>query len=455
MSVGHVAKLLDAGVTPEQVHALRTCLGEGAGPTLARQSNGALVELGAVAEFLAPMMSDPLVQEAVARMHQPTDSQRVSPVTALARLAPVPRSSLPTLLRVIADPLFPLWGTLSAEGRFARLYQNRQVLDLVARYGATVWELLGKGSEPALRQQTLEQLARQVADHPQTADDLVDAVLQARTPRAMADAVQIPRPPRAVRPRATTEIGADPTDPLWSTFLTQAQSFARDHPEWWAAATAPAGDPPVARDAADVQTDLATLYQIQSRARRGAYRALSHADREILLRNYVSELRELGWTGATRQTWANQASGALSEALFLPEGARTQINLAHPAGGFTRVDYLLPAETAVIPGRPNYGEQKSDELSGPLTGGRVAAEDVAKCRAYVVHGVLDQPAITAAGGAHLIDFVRSPGNTATLVAMYDVLLAPDSPYSAARIGGRDWIVKAQWPAARAAMLATP
>jgi hypothetical protein len=455
MSAGQIAKLLDAGVTPEQVHALRTCLGEGAGPTLARQSNGALVELGAVAEVLAPMMSDPLVQEAVARMHRPTDSQQVNPVTALARLAPVPRSSLPTLLGVIADPLFPLWGTLSTEGRFTRLYRDPQVLDLVARYGPTVWELLSKGSEPALRQQTLEQLARQVADHPQTADDLVDAVLQARTPRAMADAVRIPRPPRAVRPRATAEISADPTDPLWSTYQGQAQTFARDHPEWWAEATAPAGDPPVARAAADVQADLATLYQIQSRARRSAYGGLSHDDRVTLLRNYIEALRELGWTGATRQTWANQASGALSEALFLPEGARTQVNLANPAGGFTRVDYLLPNETAVIASRPNYVEQKSDELSGPSTGGRVAAGDVAKCRLYVAHGVLDEPAISAAGGAHLIEFVRSPGNTETLVAMYDVLLAPDSPYSAARIGGGDWIARAQWPAARAVMLATP
>ena len=455
MSAGQIAKLLDAGVTPAQVHALRTCLGDGAGPALARQSNTALVELGTFAEHLAPMSSDPVVQSAVARLQRPIDSQAVNPVTALQRLAPVPPDRLPTLLGVIADPLFPLWGTLTAEGRFARLYENPQVLDLVARYGSTVWELLSKGSEPALRRQTLEALARQVAEHPETADDLVDSVLEARTPRAMADAVRIPRPPRAVRPRATVAITADPSDALWSTYQSQARTFARDHPAWLAERTAPSGDPPVARPISEVHDELATLYQIQSRARRGAYGGLSHEERLTLLDNYIEALREFGWTGPARQTWTNQASGALSEALFIPEGARGQVNLPNPAGGVTRVDYLLPAEASVIAGRPNYVEQKSDELSWPNETSRVASADVAKCRSYVTDGVLDEPAITRAGGVHLIEFVRSPGNAATEIAMLDVLLAPDSPYSAARIGGGNWITKAQWPAVRAGRLATP
>jgi hypothetical protein len=90
-------------------------------------------------------------------------------------------------------------------------------------------------------------------------------------------------------------------------------------------------------------------------------------------------------------------------------------------------------------------EQKSDKLSMPGIQG-ISAGDVAKAREYVRQGNLDRPGIEQIGAAHVIEFIRSPGNEVTRAAMLDVLLAHDSPFAAARIGDGQWITKEDWQA---------
>jgi hypothetical protein len=59
----------------------------------------------------------------------------------------------------------------------------------------------------------------------------------------------------------------------------------------------------------------------------------------------------------------------------------------------------------------------------------------------------------AGEAVHLIEYVRVP-NEATREAMYDILLAPDSPLTAVKFGDLPWMTRAQW-AARHGVAAAP
>lgn len=90
------------------------------------------------------------------------------------------------------------------------------------------------------------------------------------------------------------------------------------------------------------------------------------------------------------------------------------------------------------------------------TGTAVSAADVRLAEQHRIDAVLDKPGIVAApaetlpgfqapagGAVHMIEYVRAP-NQATREAMYDVLLAADSPLSAVKFGDQPWMTRDQW-----------
>ncbi|MFE9690596.1 DUF4157 domain-containing protein [Micromonospora sp. NPDC005806] len=464
--VKQIARLLDAGVTPDQVRALRTWLGESAGAYLDRRSlsRADLEVLGRAAEQLAPLLGNPDVDAGLARMARPGGDRKVGPLKIAKRLAEVPPAKLPTLLRIFADPLFPVRGL---QDRHYDLLREPNVIDLIGQYGATLWRQMNLPQDYQVREQALRALADKVAANPAGGPDLVQAVLDAKTARAMATVVELPPPQRKVSPRrGGIDLAEAPGTAEWETALLQAGEFARDHPEWLAQAMQPQRGGIPARTQAEVEALLARTYMAEARARRQYYDYLSHDDKLVLLRNFVELTRQLGWEGRL-QTWANRASGAVSEGLFLPEGARPQIRLPHPGEAPNKptiIDYELPADKRVVPDRRNFVEQKSDALSAPSSRG-VDAGDVALARKYVGDARDDAPGVAAApantrpgfeapgGGVHMIEFVRTP-NDVTMEAMLDVLLAPDSPFEAAKFGDGPWVTKAAWQA-RQPVIASP
>lgn len=455
-----VARLLDAGVTPGQVSALHGWLGQATQARVAGARDPAqLTQLATVAERLAPLRGDPAVEAALTRMSEPNPVSGyplLSPARIAERLIGVPPDQLPAFLRIVADPFFA--SPTSLTGAPLRLLQEPAIIRLIDRYGSALWAEFSSGAGDPRRRGVLRDLAERVAAFPEGANDLVRRVVEAGTTREQEIVLNLPAPPRAPsRPRPTPQFEAAPDHPQWPKHLERARSFAEGHADWLARGRQPQGGETVPRARAEVETMLATLYHVEWLARLGAYDGMSHGQKIALLDNFVTLTRRAGLQGSY-QIVANRAAGAVSEALFLPEGATPHVRLVHPGGtnaNPTVVDYELPAAGRIIPGRRNFVEQKSDLLSGSDAG--ISAADVATARAYVADAVLDRPGVDAPGvsGAHLIEFVRSPGNEVTRAAMLDVLLAEGSPFSAARFGGGEWVTKDAWHAMRGGSVPSP
>jgi len=447
LTPGQVARLMDAGLPASQIQALHGWLGEGTGRVVSgRASAQDLANLGGLAENLAPLRGDPAVEAALARFAEPQGplgTPRTGPTALASRLARFTPEQLPKVLRLLADPLFVELNQFS-EAQL-NLLQRPGVLELVGRYGSSLWDALVRGRTNPER--VLGELARRVQADPASADDLVNAVLDARTPARQARVLDLPAPPRRPRPSRSVTIAADTTDPSWGQYRDRAEQFATDHPEWLATATAarPDGSPGPSRT--QVLEAMATLRQVESRVRRGVYDSLTHEQRLQLLDNAGELTRLAGLTGPN-QGVANQATGAISEALFLPEGAVRQVRLPGPAGtGTTITDFELPEGGRVVPGQRNFVEQKSDRLRGEGMDG-VDSADTALARRYVADAILDAPALAmpTVNGAHLLEFVR-PTNPDNQAAMLRIIFGPTSPFQAARFGGGPWILRASWLAA--------
>jgi hypothetical protein len=466
-SAQQAAKMADAGLDVAQMRALRAFAGERANAVVDRTSLGKLRDVGEFAARIEPLLGEPKTQAALAHLQE---AGTTNPATIAEHLRGVPAEQLPALLRVLADPLLQLRGL---QEQHWKLLSNPDVVALVDTYGSAIWRDLYKSAPGGRSHTVLERLAARVAASPAEGEALVEAVLKARTTRAQERVLDIPAPPRAPRRQRGPEIKAAPDDALWGGFVTDAQTFVDTHPEWRAWATR--GENPPTRG--ELIERVATISQIRSLARRGQYDHLTREQRLTLLDDYIRFTRETGFTGDFVGP-GNQASGALSEALFLPPGARRGVRLPHtpldpsvpidPAKILetTLPDYEMPSPDRVIPGVRNFVEQKSNRLSAGR-GTDVDADDVNLAKGHLADAKKDQPGIAAAaaetlpgfeapagGAVHLIEYVRVP-NKATREAMYDILLAPDSPLTAVKFGDLPWMTRQQWAAHRAVPATAP
>lgn len=444
-SSGQAAKMADAGLDVPQMRALRAFAGEGGPGLVDRLSPGALREVGQFAERIEPLLGDPVTLAALDRLRE---AGTTNPATIARQLRAVPDTQLPALLRVLADPFLQLKG-LNAE--HWQLLTDPDVVALIDTYGSAIWRSLYRGTARGRTQTVLKRLAERVAADPAGGEALVQAVLEARTPRAQEKVLDIPAPPRAPRQPRRPEIRSWPDDALWPGFVTDATTFVDTHPEWYASATS-GENPPTRTQLID---RVATINQIRSLARRGQYDGLTRPQRVALHGEFVAYTRETGFTGDW-QGIANQATGSVSESLFLPEGARQGVRLPHPVvegkpRETTLPDHELPAAGRVVPGVRNFVEQKSNGL---------AELDVGLARQHRKDAQLDQPGIAAApaetlpgfeapagGAVHLIEYTRTP-DQATQALFYDVLLGPDSPLTAVKFGDQPWMTRATWAAQR-------
>jgi hypothetical protein len=455
------AKMADAGLDVAQMRALSSFAGDRVKTVVDRTSLGDLREVGEFAARIEPMLAEPTTRVALEHLQQ---EGRMGPAKIAEHLHGVPAEQLPALLRVLADPLLKVNGL---HGEHWALLRKPEVVALIDTYGSAIWRALHERGEGGRRHVVLERLAERVAQSPADGEALVQAVLAARTTRAQEQVLDIPAPPRAPRPRQGLEIKAARDDALWSSFVKDAEEFVRDpeHREWYARATS--GKNPRTRE--QLIERLAVIGQIRSLARRGQYEHLTREQRLTLLDDYIRFTRETGFTDRFVGP-LNQASGALSEALFLPPGARRGVRLPHtpdpsvprdPAKKIetTLPDYEMPAADRVVPGVRNFVEQKSNQLSAETRTG-VDAGDEALARKHLDDAVKDQPGIRAAGAetlpgfeapaggaVHLIEYVRVP-NEATRKAMYDILLGPGSPLTAVKFGDLPWMTREQWAARR-------
>lgn len=464
LAPGQIATLRDAGATVAQVDAVHAWLGERSSAAIrGAKTREARANLVAVAEALQPLLGDPTVDAALASMSRPVDAGHpyMNPSTIAGRLVLIPASHLPVYLRLVADAVID---PNSPSAGQARVLRNPEVLDLVDRFRAAVWDPLTRnqlGETVSTREGVLlERLASRAAADPEGAAALVDAVVSRRDIRSREAELAIDSPPRAPRRPPPGPEAVPATDaPGWSEALTAAGRYADTHEAWVSAATGRSGGP----TRAELVTMFATIRQVEGRARLGVYAGFDRAQRVQLLGSLRELTRRAGLVG-DYQGVANRTTGAVAEVLFTPEGARTQIYLPHPMApgakpSNTRGDYELPAAQRIIPDRRNIVELKSNQLSSAGASG-VDSGDVSLSRAYVqdaiddIPGLLNAPAVTRpgfeapAGAVHLIDFINSP-NGETRAAMLDVLLLSlNSPLEAARIGGGAWVTRAQWQASR-------
>jgi hypothetical protein len=444
------ARMSDAGLDVGQMRALHSFAGDGAAALVERRPLGELRDIGEFAARIEPLLAEPTTQAALAHLQQ---AGTTNPATIAKHLRGVPAEQLPALMRVLADPLLQLRGL---QEQHWNLLSRPDVVALIDTYGSAIWRALYKTELGGRSHTVLERLAARVAQSPAEGEALVEAVLNARGTRAQERVLDIPAPPRAPRPRRGPEIQASRDDALWGGFVADAQSFVDTHPEWYASAAQ--GENPPTR--AELIERVAIVSQVRSLARRGQYDHMTREQRLTLLDDYIRFARDTGFSGDW-QGIANQASGALSEALFLPEGARRGVRLPHPVSDpakppeTTLPDYEMPSSDRVVQGVRNFVEQKSNRLSAD-TGARVDAGDVALARTHLADGKKDQPGIAAAraetlpgfeapagGAVHLIEYVRVP-NQATREAMYEVLLSTDSPLTAVKFGDLPWMTRDQW-----------
>ncbi|MDN5768655.1 MAG: DUF4157 domain-containing protein [Humibacillus sp.] len=460
-SAQHAAMMADAGLDVAQMRALRAFAGKRANAVVARTTLGTLRDVAEFAARIEPLLGEPTTQAALAHLQE---AGTTNPKTIAENLRDVPAEQLPALLRVLADPLLQLRGL---QKQHWKLLSNPQVVALLDTYGSAIWRGLYKSELGGRSHTVLERLAARVAEAPAEAEALVNAVMTARTTRAQERVLDIPAPPRAPRQQRGLEIKAARDDALWEGYLTDARTFVDTHHEWRDWATTRGENPPTRGELIE---RVATISQIRSLARRGQYSHLTREQRLMLLDDYIRFTRDTGFTGDFIGP-GNQASGALSEALFLPPGARRGVRLPHtpldpsipidPAKRLetTLPDYELPSADRVVAGVRNFVEQKSNRLSTER-GTDVDAGDVNLAKRHLTDAKKDQPGIAAAaaetlpgfeapagGAVHLIEYVRTP-STATREAMYDVLLGPDSPLTAVKFGDLPWMTRAEWTAQR-------
>jgi hypothetical protein len=446
------AKMADAGLDVRQMQALGSFAGDQARTVIEHTTLGNLPDVAEFAARIEPLLGEPSTQAALAHLRE---AGMTNPATIAGRLRGVPAEQLPALLRVLADPL------LQVRGLNWNLLSRPDVVALVDTYGSAIWRSLYKTRDSGRSHEVLKRLAERVAQSPADGEALVQAVLKARTTRAQEQVLDIPAPPRAPRPRRGPELKAARDDALWAGFVKDAKDFVENHHEWRAWATR--GENPPTQE--ELIERVAIISQIRSLARRGQYEHLTREQRLTLLDDYIQFTLETGFTGKFVGP-GNQASGALSEALFLPAGARRGVRLPHeapdpakPPPETTLPDYEMPSSDRVVPGVRNFVEQKSNRLSADI-GTDVDAGDVALARGHLKDAVDDQPGIAnapaetlpgfeapAGGAVHLIEYVRVP-NEATREAMYDVLLGPGSPLTAVKFGDLPWMTREQWSARR-------
>jgi hypothetical protein len=461
------AKMADAGLDAPQMRALGSFLGAQTRTVVEHTSPGNLRPVGEFAARIEPMLAEPTTQAALEHLQQ--GARPMGRAKIAEHLGGVPAEHLPALLRVLADPLLKVDGLQTEHWN---LLSRPDVVALIDTYGSAIWRALYESGEKGANREprsheVLKRLAERVAQSPADGEALVEAVLKARTTRAQETVLDIPAPPRAERQRRGPEIKAARDDVLWGGFVTDAKNFVDSHHEWRAWATR--GEKPPTRE--ELIERVATISQIRSLARRGQYEHMTREQRLAVLDDYIRFARETGFTGKFVGP-ANQASGALSEALFLPAGARRGVRLPHPApdpakppSETTLPDYEMPSSDRVVPGVRNFVEQKSNRLSAD-SGTDVDAGDVALAREHRQDAVEDQPGIAnaaaetlpgfeapAGGAVHLIEYVRVP-NEATREAMYDVLLGPGSPLTAVKFGDLPWVTREQWSARRGVLSST-
>jgi hypothetical protein len=240
-------------------------------------------------------------------------------------------------------------------------------------------------------------------------------------------------PPRQTprRTRSAT-FALDATDPRHQSYREAAAELRRAHPDWF--------ERPRTRDGgviptpADVEIEVAVLYQIRDRVRRGLIVPSTHDAKLRLLEDFDAHARNAGMP----TLWTNTMRGSLSEFLFTPEGAQRPVSLQHPVRGRSHPDYAYqPGAGPLSTGRREYVEQKSDLITA--TGTERSSAAVGTARDYVADAILDRPAIERANGDHLIEFVRRPGNPANEQAMLAVLFADDSPFEAVKFADGQWV----------------
>jgi Domain of unknown function (DUF4157) len=451
------ARMADAGLDVPQMRALGSFAGDRARTVVDRTPLGKLRDVGEFAARIEPLLGEPATQAALAHLRE---AGTTNPATIADHLRGVPAEQLPALLRVLADPLLQVRGL---QEQHWSLLSRPDVVALIDTYGSAIWRSLYKTESGGRSHEVLKRLAERVAQSPADGEALVQAVLRAGTTRAQERVLDIPAPTRAPRPRRGLELEAARDDALWAGFVTDAKDFVETHPEWRAWATR-RENPPTQEELIE---RVAIISQIRSLARRGQYEHLTREQRLTLLDDYIRFAQETGFTGKFVGP-ANQASGALSEALFLPAGARRGVRLPHPRvdpAKPTLPDYEMPSSDRVVHGVRNFVEQKSNRLSADI-GTDVDSGDVALARDHLKDAVADQPGIAnapaetrpgfeapAGGAVHLIEYVRVP-NEATREAMYDVLLGPGSPLTAVKFGDLPWMTREQWSARRGVPSAT-
>ena len=457
---GQVKRLMDkGGLTEDRIRELHASLGaERLAAIAAAKSNSQLKRALEVEDRLSPLRGDPAVDAGLARLTETGAGglRAMNPLTAAELLHDVPVAELPAYLRVVGTEGFPTPARLRGEQRTA--LHDPNVLALIERFGPGVFRDLS-GRE---RLDILEKLAAKVKQaSPEEAEALVGSVLEARTPAKQRIKLGEKAKPR--RRRAVERVQADETDPLWRSgrYKAMADEFIADHPDYLAEALAPDqnGKSMTQQEVGHV---LATLYQTRDLAKRGHYEGFSEERKLALLDDYDRQTRAAGldgpWTGV-----ANNLRGSLSEALFTPRDLSKQIRLAHPekpvAAGeaaakieFSVIDYELTGDRLVVrTGRREFVEQKSDDIRGVAGDERPSPGGVAAAKLYAKHALLDGPAVRAADGVLLIEFVRPPGNEPTRQAMLEILFKDPDGFGAVRFGGGTWITRAQWMAERAAL----
>lgn len=425
LPAGTLARLLDTGISPDQIRTLRGWLGEGAASYLGGRLSPAEREaLPRVADALAPHVSDPAFVDGLARLGAPPRGR--GPRTIVPLLDGVPTTRMRRFVELLSDSGLGL--TTPSESMLS-LLKDPAVLDLSHSYPEFVASMVRGGAAARRRHEVLRNVAQRFATDQAAAGDYVRALDDAPDIRAMEAIVGLESPPRRVPIRPSATLRAYPERWDWGGHVDAAHRFVRDHPEF---APGVPRTPPDGPALTALVERLATLYQTRALARPGL-EGLTHAERVHLLNEFIAAGREAGLVGDNAGV-LNNLSGALAEGLFTPSGALTQRRLPHPEGGHTIIDYELPAAASVIPGRRNFVELKSNEVP-----------DASLARAHVRDAIADAAAVAQAGGVHLIEYVRTP-DPGTRARMLAELFGPTSPLQAVRFGDGPWILRTDRPA---------